>query len=140
SALTTARMRALRRRRHLGGDCVHLHQLTAAHLHPRTPCGASTTLSISTAWRQELSAWLAAHKSYPEAARRRGEEGSVTLRFAVERSGRVTEVSVVRGSGSSILDAAAEAMLRNATLPVFPATMSQQRIVVTVQVHFALTN
>jgi periplasmic protein TonB len=95
---------------------------------------------ISTAWRQALSAWLAAHKSYPEAARRGGEEGSVALRFAVERSGRVTEVSVARGSGSPVLDAAAEAMLRNATLPAFPATMSQERIVVTVQLHFSLTN
>ena len=95
---------------------------------------------ISTAWRQALAAWLAAHKSYPEAARRRGEEGSVALRFAVERSGRVTEVSVARGSGSPVLDAAAEAMLRNATLPAFPATMSQERIVVTVQLHFSLTN
>ncbi len=85
-----------------------------------------------------MRAWLAAHKSYPEAARRRGEEGSVALRFTVERSGRVTEVSVVRGSGSSILDAAAEAMLRNATLPAFPGTMSQEKVVVTVQLHFAL--
>jgi protein TonB len=95
---------------------------------------------ISADWRQQLSAWLAAHKSYPEPARRRGEEGTVALRFAVERSGRVTEVSVARGSGSSILDAAAEAMLRNAVLPAFPGTMPQERVVVTVQLRFALTN
>jgi periplasmic protein TonB len=95
---------------------------------------------INSAWRQQLAAWLAAHKTYPEEARRRGEEGSVTLRFTVERTGRVTETTVVRGSGSSILDAAAEAMLRNATLPPFPETMLQARIGVTVQVRFALTN
>jgi len=89
-------------------------------------------------WRTQLSAWLAAHKSYPEAARRRGEQGNVMLRFVVERSGRVAEVAVMRGSGSSVLDAAAEGLLRNATLPAFPATMPQERIVVTVQLHFAL--
>jgi len=47
---------------------------------------------------------------------------------------------VVHGSGSSILDGAAEAMLRNATLPPFPTTMSEERVGVTVQVRFALTN
>jgi protein TonB len=82
---------------------------------------------------------LAAHKSYPQEARRRGEQGNVVLRFVVERSGRVAEVAVVRGSGSSILDAAAEALLRNAALPAFPAAMSQPSVVVTVQLRFALT-
>ena len=93
---------------------------------------------VSADWRQALAAWLAAHKSYPEEARRRGEQGSVALRFTVERSGRVTEVSVARGSGSTILDAAAEAMLRNVALPAFPASMSQDKVIVTVQVRFAL--
>ena len=46
----------------------------------------------------------------------------------------------MRGSGSSILDAAAEAMLRNAMLPAFPAAMTQERMSVTVQIHFALAN
>jgi protein TonB len=95
---------------------------------------------INSAWRQQLAAWLAAHKTYPEEARRRGDEGSVTLRFSVERSGRVARIMVVHGSGSSILDGAAEAMLRNATLPPFPTTMSEDRVGVTVQVRFALTN
>ncbi len=96
--------------------------------------------AVSSNWRQQLAAWLAAHKTYPEEARRRGEEGSVTLRFTVERSGRVAETMVVHGSGSTILDAAAAGMLRNATLPPFPAAMSQDSVAVTVQVRFALTN
>lgn len=95
---------------------------------------------VSAAWRQALAAWLVAHKHYPEAARQRGEQGSVALRFTVERSGQVTEVAVVQGSGSPNLDAAAEAMLRNATLPAFPGTMSQDRVVVTVQLRFRLTD
>ena len=45
SALTTTRMSALSLRRHLGGDRVQLHQPSAPHFHPRTPCGASATLS-----------------------------------------------------------------------------------------------
>ncbi len=95
---------------------------------------------VSTDWRQALAAWLAAHKKYPEAARQRGEEGVVQLRFTVERSGHVIEVAVARGSGSTILDAAATAMLHDATLPTFPGSMSQDRVSVTVQVRFTLTD
>ncbi|MEJ0018061.1 MAG: energy transducer TonB [Acetobacteraceae bacterium] len=81
---------------------------------------------------------MAAHRTYPAEARRRGETGSVVVTFTVERSGRVRGVAISRGSGSAILDAAAEAMLREAMLPPFPAAMPQDRMTVTVQVRFAL--
>jgi len=104
------------------------------------PAPAEPPAPVSSDWRQALAAWLAAHKTYPEVARRRGEQGSVALRFSVERSGRVADVTVERGSGSAVLDAAAEAMLRNATVPAFPAAMAQDRISVTVQIRFRLTD
>ncbi len=83
---------------------------------------------------------MAAHKVYPELARRRGEQGNVELRFTADRSGRVLSVSLVRGAGSDLLDSAAVAMVRNATLPPFPASMPQQTASVTVTIHYALTN
>jgi protein TonB len=95
---------------------------------------------VSDVWRQALSAWLAAHKTYPEAARRTGAEGAVTLRFTVSRSGHVLDVALVRSAGSPVLDAAAEAMLRSATLPSFPAGMPQDSITATVQIRYTLTN
>jgi protein TonB len=93
---------------------------------------------VSASWTQALAVWLASHKVYPEEARRRGEQGNVTLRFTVEPSGEVASVAVVHGSGSSRLDTAAEAMLRNATLPRFDPAMRQVPITVTVQIHYAL--
>lgn len=93
---------------------------------------------ISGAWRRSLEAWLSSHKTYPEAARRRGEEGAVTLRFTVESSGLVTSVAAVRGSGSERLDTAAVSMLRGATLPPFDPTMPEQELTATVQVRYAL--
>ena len=68
------------------------------------PASPSQPAIVSSAWRQELAAWLAEHKTYPEEARRRGIEGSVTLRFCVDQSGHVIDVTVLRGSGSSILE------------------------------------
>jgi len=104
----------------------------AAPAAPQTPIAAD--------WQRELSGWLAAHKTYPDAARQRGEQGPVVLRFTVDRSGKVLEVTLVSGSGSSRLDDAALAMLRNASLPPFPATMPQERVTATVQIRYHLTD
>jgi protein TonB len=95
---------------------------------------------IAGGWQRALAAWLAAHKSYPEAARQRGEEGVTVLRFTVERSGRVLDVALVRSAGSPLLDAAAEAMVRNGTVPQFPVEMTQDRVTVTVQIRYALAD
>ncbi len=86
-----------------------------------------------------VGAWLAAHKSYPEEARQRGEEGRLAVRFTMDRSGQVTTVDVVRGSGSEALDRAALTMLRGARLPPLPDAMGQPMITVTVQIRFGLT-
>jgi len=95
--------------------------------------------SVSGQWQQALAAWLAAHKTYPDQARRRGQEGTVALRFTVERSGRVTEVALARSSGLAVLDTAAEALLRAATLPSFTGAMAQDRVTVTMQIRYMLT-
>jgi periplasmic protein TonB len=47
--------------------------------------------------------------AYPEAARRRGVQGTVGLRIIMNTDGRITEAQVSQTSGSSILDKAAVA-------------------------------
>ena len=51
-------------------------------------------------------------------------EGSAVLRFTADRTGRVLNVVLVRSAGSSILDAAAEFLMGNATLPPFTSGMT----------------
>lgn len=93
---------------------------------------------VTAGWRGAVSAWLQSHKTYPDEARQRSEEGSALVRFTVDRSGRVLEFAVLRGTGSASLNAAVERMLTNAQLPAFPSTMTQERTTVTVQVRYAL--
>lgn len=104
------------------------------------PARAAPPAPIAADWQRALGSWLAAHKTYPEEARRRGEEGRVVLRFAVDRSGEVLAVELVSGAGSPRLDDAARAMLRNASLPPFPSEMPQERVTVTVQIRYRLTD
>jgi len=102
---------------------------------PARPAAAQV---ISPSWQRALADWLAEHKAYPDAARRRGEQGDVTLRFSVERSGQVTDVTVVKSSGSPRLDAAATAMLRGASVPPFDTAMTEPRITATVPIRYRL--
>jgi protein TonB len=85
-----------------------------------------------------VSGWLAVHKTYPEQARRRGEEGRVGVRFTVDRAGRVVDTAIAAASGSALLDEAALALLRQATLPAFPANMPQVRVTITTTVRYSL--
>jgi TonB family protein len=64
----------------------------------------------------ELSRRIAASLIFPDAARRRGIEGTVVVSFAVDGSGALASASVERSSGSEILDKAALELL----MRVFP--------------------
>ena len=85
-----------------------------------------------------MAGYLASGRNYPEEARRRGEEGRVTLRFTVDRSGRVVDASVAASSGSAALDAAGLALIRQAAFPPFPPAMSQARVTITSPVRYTL--
>jgi protein TonB len=105
---------------------------------PGTPNAAPAELPVSPSWQGNLTAWLLAHRVYPEAARRRGEQGTVSLRFTVTRDGTVHGIILVRSSGARTLDDAALDMLRGAHLPSFPHTMAQPSVTVTVPIRYVL--
>jgi protein TonB len=121
---------------------VSREEASAQTTSPSAPIAPAATAPapIGADWQHELSGWLAAHKTYPDEARRRGEQGGVVLRFTVDRSGKVLDVKLVSSSFSPRLDDAAQAILRNASLPPFPATMPQERITVTMQIKYRLTD
>lgn len=86
-----------------------------------------------------LRAWLEKHKEYPRPSRTRREEGTVLLRFVIERSGHVVSHRIERSSGYPALDRAVEEMLARAQpLPAMPAEMTRARLELVVPVQFAL--
>jgi protein TonB len=107
---------------------------SAAPPTPAPPVSAPAT-AVGPTWNTQLAAWLAANRRYPEASRRKSEEGEVTVRFTVAPDGRVTEVALVKGSGWAALDASALGMLRGATLPAPGAEATR-----TVRVRFRLSD
>lgn len=72
---------------------------------------------------------------YPDAARRRGEEGTVVLEIAVDAQGNVTGATVATSSGSSALDSAARAAASK--LKFTPASRNGAPVGGTVRIPFA---
>jgi protein TonB len=103
------------------------------------PAPAPPAATISPDYRTLLSGWLESHKRYPEDARQRGEEGRAVLRFRVDRYGRVLDYAVVSSTGFADLDRAVEAMMRGATMPAFPPSMTMPEIEVSVTIRFGLS-
>jgi len=110
-------------------------QSTAAAAMPASVPGPDVTAN----YRAMISAWFEAHKHYPDSARQRGEEGSVGLRFRVDRFGRVLDYRVLESTGYADLDAGIDQMMRGAQLPPFPAGMTASEIEVSVKLRFKLT-
>jgi len=72
-------------------------------------------------YAQLLLAWLERHKRYPDQARKRRQEGIVTVEFAIDGEGRVVAHRVVGASGVELLDDEARSLLvRASPLPPPP--------------------
>jgi|GEM_PF-5424280 len=79
-----------------------------------------------------VQAKMAAKLSYPEAARRRGSEGSVRLLLAVAPDGSLSASRVSAGSGSSLLDAAALSLARS-VFPLSNPSAIRAELIITVR-------
>ena len=78
---------------------------------PRAAAAASTaaapvanTAAAAAAWRSSWAAALSFAKHYPEAARARGEQGTVRLALVIDRGGHVVSARLIGSSGSATLD------------------------------------
>ncbi len=72
---------------------------------------------------------------YPEEARREGIEGQLLMKFTIEKSGKVTDVEVLRSSGYPMLDDAAKKALYDAS-PVNPLPDSWKKNSFTITGNF----
>jgi protein TonB len=95
--------------------------------------------ALVSSYQAQVLAHLQRFRSYPEAARSRGITGVAAVRFALGRNGQVLSLSLARGSGASVLDEAALAMVRRASpFPPFPAELSRTRMDLAAPVRFDL--
>jgi protein TonB len=86
-----------------------------------------------------VSAHLNQRKKYPTEARKAREQGVVKVRFTVDRNGNISNVSITGSSGHAILDQATLALMqRVAPLPTMPASMTQDRVTISLPIDYSL--
>jgi protein TonB len=72
-------------------------------------------------WQKALHLHISRHKRYPTEARDRRVQGVVTVSFSIDGKGHVSNVRILKGSGSSLLDDEAIEILQRADpLPAPP--------------------
>jgi protein TonB len=90
-------------------------------------------------WLARVAAKIQQIKRYPAASVSLHEEDEVSVRFVVDRMGRVLSAKVVRSRGLARLDAEAVDVLRRASpLPKLPLEMPGETIEVTMPIDFAI--
>jgi periplasmic protein TonB len=88
----------------------------------------------AAAWRSAWSAEMSWNRHYPEAARARGEQGTVRLVLTIDRGGHVVSARLIASSGSTTLDQAALEMARHASgRPLPPEMGSSASLIVPVR-------
>jgi protein TonB len=106
----------------------------------RAPSPGSSEASAAVAsWRDLLVARLQRAKRYPPSAEARHAQGIATLRFSLDRNGRVLSSAIVRSSGHADLDQEVLALVQRAQpLPPFPPAMPQSVVHLSVPIRFSL--
>ena len=98
--------------------------------------GGANSANNGAAWMGRLKQWWDQHSFYPREASQSDEGGNVKVRIVIAGDGQVTSIQVVQSSGSSVLDAAALAVFRDAHLPPLSLGTPAQPADVVVTLHY----
>ncbi|MFZ5995360.1 MAG: TonB family protein [Thermodesulfobacteriota bacterium] len=105
------------------------------------PASASRKHNAFEGYLALIRTLLEEYKEYPLWARRNNREGIVGLHFVICRDGRVEDLRVVRSSGFSLLDEAAERTVRRiGKFPSIPNELAMNKLSLDVPLVFKLVN
>ncbi|MBW4023025.1 MAG: energy transducer TonB [Proteobacteria bacterium] len=93
---------------------------------------------VGANWIAELEDWVNQRKYYPELAGEQGEQGTVVIRFTVDRAGHVSHLAMVTPTGFALLDQAWLGLFRDADLPPFPPDAKSNTATITASMRFEI--
>lgn len=108
---------------------------------PASPGQANSAMMAEAKrnWMGLVMAYLERHKRYPRQAQSLRQEGTVSLRFSIDRKGDILNARLEKGSDYSVLDNEGLAMLKRAgRVPPPPSEVKGDVIELVVPVRFFL--
>lgn len=98
---------------------------------------ASADPNVLNRYAASLAASLRSRLRYPDQARGQSVTGIATVRFSMDRSGRILSAAIVGSAGHPLLDDAALAAARpGSSLPAAPDSLPQQQFTFSVPLRF----
>lgn len=90
-------------------------------------------------WISLINSHLARRYRYPREARRAGQSGTPTVRFTVDRRGRVSNISIAQSSGHAVLDEATiDLVRRTAPFPAMPRSLQRDSMTLSLPIEYEL--
>lgn len=87
----------------------------------------------------QIASWIDANKDYPVECKKAKEQGTVVVKFTIDRDGRLLASSIKQSSGHPRLDQAALATLaRAAPFPPIPDFVGRDTLSVSVPIDYSL--
>lgn len=104
---------------------------------PESPAENPRIAALRKAYLDALPPLIRPYQRYPLPALRAGREGTVIVRFVLERDGRLRETGILQSSGDALLDqAAAAAIARVPHFPAFPPELPDESLPIELPVRF----
>ena len=103
------------------------------------PAPPKITGESRQAFAGRLFRHLNTYKRYPASARLRHQEGVVSVRFTIDKGGRLLSFEIVKSSGTPVLDEEARDLVKRAEpLPAIPAEFGRETLDLAVPIEFFL--
>jgi protein TonB len=103
---------------------------------PRSGAPSAAPSEAEQSWEQQILARIEREKRYPSEAQQQGMEDYVTVRFVVDREGRVISTRIVHSNGFGPLDQEALAVFRRISFAPPPNDAPGQTFDRQVRLHF----
>jgi periplasmic protein TonB len=106
-----------------------------------TAIALRSSAKLSDDYMLRLQAWIAREERYPTEARAHHQEGKGVVAFTIARDGKVTRVWIDQSTGSSLLDQASIATIRNASpVPPLPHDITGNSVDFFLPINYTLSN
>jgi protein TonB len=118
-----------------------LRNSSAAPLATSSAIALRSSAKLSDDYLLRLQVWIARRERYPAEARDKHQEGKGIVGFTIARDGKVTRVWIDQSTGSSLLDQASIATIRDASpVPPLPHDIAGNSVDFYLPVNYTLSN